>query len=54
MMLKKTASTGLSGIDNGSKIQIPKKISLIAVIITTTSLILSAILLVSTISTQSQ
>jgi len=53
MMLKKIASTGLSGINNGSKTQFPKKLSLIAVIITTTSSILAAILLVSTISVHS-
>jgi hypothetical protein len=32
-MLKKTVSTGLSGITNGSKIQSPKKLSLVAIMI---------------------
>ena len=50
-MIKKTVSTGLSGIDNTFKIQSPKKLSLIAVIIT--SLILAATLLISTISVHS-
>jgi hypothetical protein len=50
-MIKKTVSTGLSGIDNTFKIQSPKKLSLIAVIIT--SLILGATLLISTISVHS-
>jgi hypothetical protein len=50
-MIKKTVSTGLSGIDNTFKIQFPKKLSLIAVIIT--SLILGATLLISTISVHS-
>jgi hypothetical protein len=50
-MLKKIISTDLSGIDNRSKIQSPKKLSLIAVIIT--SLILAATLLISTISVHS-
>jgi hypothetical protein len=50
-MIKKTVSTGLSGIDNTFKIQSPKKLSLIAVIIT--SLILGATLLICTISVHS-
>jgi len=50
-MIKKTVSTGLSGIDNTFKIQSPKKLSLIAIIIT--SLILGATLLISTISVHS-
>jgi hypothetical protein len=50
-MLKKPVSTGLPGNNNKSKIQSPKKLSLIAVIIT--SLILGATLLISTISVHS-
>ena len=48
-MLKKTASTGLSGIDNGSKIPPSKKFTLVAIMI---SLIL-AFILGSTIYAQS-
>ena len=48
-MLKKIISTGLSGIDNRSKIQSPKKLSLIAIMI---SLMLMAIL-ISTIPVHS-
>jgi hypothetical protein len=48
-MLKKIISTGLSGIDNRSKIQSPKKLSLIAIMI---SLMLVAIL-ISTIPVHS-
>jgi hypothetical protein len=50
-MIKKNVSTGLSGIDNTFIIQSPKKLSQIAVIIT--SLILAATLLISAISVHS-